>query len=169
MVSTIICPRCKTKNAKTAEICYNCKNTLKTHKKPSILSTNPKSKIELKLIVVGTIIFVVTNIILLDIAFDYAYMISGFSTMVYLYFAFKNSPIPKSDNNLRRVGFKIILNYLIIVLLGCIFLLATGIIQWKILKIKKFIFILTKHVKPGHPNSLVNRSGHPFIYTHFTC
>ncbi len=129
LVSTIICPRCKTKNAKTAEICYNCKNTLKTRKKPSILSTNPKSKIELKLIVIGTIIFVVTNIILLDIAFDYAYMISGFSTMVYLYFAFKNSPIPESDNNLRSVGFKIILNYLIIVLLGCIFLLATDIIH----------------------------------------
>lgn len=77
---------------------------------------------------IGSIIFVVTNIILLDIALDYTFMISGFSTMLYLYFAFKNSPTSQSSNKLRSTGFKIILNYLIIVLLGSITLWAMGVV-----------------------------------------
>lgn len=124
MVSTIVCPRCKTKNSKKAKVCYNCQNTLKAHKNPSILSTNPKSKIELKIIAVGITIFAASNILILNIALDYAYMISGFSTLLYLYLAFKNSP--EYEKNVRSTGFKIIINYLIIVLLGIGFLYAMG-------------------------------------------
>ncbi|MGZ7070679.1 MAG: zinc ribbon domain-containing protein [Methanobacterium sp.] len=128
MVSTILCPRCKTQNSKKAEVCYKCNNTLKVHKKPSILSTNPKSKIELKIIAVGVTIFVASNILLLNIAYDYIFMISGFATMLYLYFAFKNSPMyqDSTKKNLRSAGFKIILNYLIIVALGIISLYGLG-------------------------------------------
>jgi hypothetical protein len=93
------------------------------------LSTNPQSKIELKIIGVGITIFVATNVILLNIAYDYAIMISGFSTLLYLYFAFKNSPTPQnSKKDIRSEGFKVILNYLIIVFMGIIALYALGYI-----------------------------------------
>ena len=68
----------------------------------------------------------VTNMILLNAAYDYSIMISGFSTMVYLYFAFKNSPVPPNSNTIRSVGFKLILNYLIIVILGSVALFTLG-------------------------------------------
>lgn len=127
MVSTIICPRCKTKNSKKANVCYNCKNTLKVHKKPSILSSNPKSRIEPKIIIIGALIFIISNAIILDIAYDYAILVSGFATMVYLYYAFKNSQMPTdSKNKTRALGFKIILHYLAIVALGIITLFALG-------------------------------------------
>lgn len=130
LVGTIMCPRCKTKNSKKAEICYNCKNQLKRRKNPTILSTNPNSKIELKIIAVGITIFVATNVLILSIAYDYAIMISGFTTLLYLYLVFKNSPMYKNSNkdNMRSVGFKVILNYLIIVFLGIIALFALGYI-----------------------------------------
>ena len=129
MVSTIPCPRCKTNNSKKAQICYKCNATLKKRKNPSILSTNPQSKIELKIIGVGITIFVATNILLLNIAYDYAIMISGFSTLLYLYLAFKNSPMPQnSKKEIRSKGIKVILNYLIIVFLGIITLYALGYI-----------------------------------------
>lgn len=125
LVSTIICPRCKTKNSKKAEICYKCNAPLKV-KKPSILSSNSKSKIDVKLIGIGAVIFILVAIIFRDIAYDYSYMISGFSTMVYLYFAFKNTQISKADNTLRGVGLKLVVNYLIIVLIGGMVLWAVG-------------------------------------------
>ena len=128
LVSTILCPRCKTKNAKTAEICYKCKSPLKTRKKPSILSTNPNSKLEFKIIAMGILIFIMTNVILFYIAYEYSFMFSGFSTLVYLYFAFKNSPTPQSNNKFRSTGFKIILNYLIIVILGSLTLWTLGFV-----------------------------------------
>ena len=126
MVSTIVCPRCKTKNSKKAKVCYKCQNTLKAHKNPSILSTNPKSKIELKIIAVGITIFVASNIFILNIASDYTYMISGFSTLLYLYLAFRNSPEYKNAKNMRSQGFKIILNYMIIVVLGIVAIYGMG-------------------------------------------
>ena len=127
LVSTIICPRCKTKNSKKAKVCYNCKNTLKTHKKPSILSSNPKSRIEPKIIIIGALIFIISNAIILDVAYDYSILVSGFATMVYLYYAFKNSSVPTdSKNKTRALGFKIILHYLTIVTLGIITLFALG-------------------------------------------
>lgn len=130
MVSTILCPRCKTKNSKKADVCYKCKNQLKARKNPSILSSNPKSKIELKIILVGVIIFVSSNILLVNIALDYVYMISGFAAMFYLYLAFKNSPMfqDSTKKNLKSAGFKIILNYLIIVVLGIITLFGLGFV-----------------------------------------
>ncbi|MGB9978831.1 zinc ribbon domain-containing protein [Methanobacterium sp.] len=130
MVSTVICPRCKTKNSKKAKVCYNCKNTLIAHKKPSILSSNPESKFEPKIIIIGAIIFIISNAIILDIAYDYSILVSGFATMVYLYYAFKNSSVPlDSKNKTRTLGFKIIVHYLIIVLVGIIALLAMGYVN----------------------------------------
>lgn len=128
LVSTIPCPRCKTKNSKKAKVCYNCNATLKKHAKPSILSSNPQSKIELKIIAVGITIFVASNILILNIAYDYAIMISGFATLLYLYFVFKNSMPQNSKKEVRSAGFKVLLNYLIIVLLGIITLYALGYI-----------------------------------------
>lgn len=126
MVSTILCPRCKTKNSKKAVVCYKCNNTLKEHKKPSILSSNPKSKIDLKIIVVGITIFVASNVLILSTAPDYAFMISGFATLLYLYFAFKDSTPKNTKQEMRSYGFKVILNYLIIVFLGIVALFTLG-------------------------------------------
>jgi len=127
LVSTIICPRCKTKNSKKAKVCYNCKNTLKVHKKPSILGSNPESRIEPKIIIIGALIFIISNAIILNIAYDYSILVSGFATMVYLYYAFKDSQVPTASKNKTRIlGFKIILHYLAIVALGIITLFALG-------------------------------------------
>ena len=127
MVSTIICPRCKTKNSKKAKVCYNCKNTLKVHKNPSILSSNPESRIEPKIIIIGALIFIISNALILDVAYDYSILVSGFATMVYLYYAFKGSQLPTdSKNKTRALGFKIIMHYLAIILIGIIALLALG-------------------------------------------
>lgn len=128
MVSTIPCPRCKTKNNKKAEICYNCKNPLKKRKNPSILSSNPQSKIELKIIAVGITIFITSNIIILNIAYEYSVMISGFATLLYLYFVFKDSTPKNTKKEVRSYGFKVLLNYLIIVALGIIALYGLGYI-----------------------------------------
>ena len=127
MVSTIICPRCKTKNSKKAKVCYNCKNTLKVHKNPSILSSNPESRIEPKIIIIGALIFIISNALILDVAYDYSILVSGFATMVYLYYAFKGSQLSTdSKNKTRALGFKIIIHYLTIVLIGIIALLTLG-------------------------------------------
>ena len=130
MVSTIICPRCKTKNSKKANVCYNCKNTLKAHKNPSILSSNPESRIEPKIIIIGALIFIISNALILDVAYDYSILVSGFATMVYLYYAFKGSQLPTdSKNKTRALGFKIIIHYLTIVLIGIIALLTLGYVH----------------------------------------
>lgn len=133
LVSVIYCPLCKTKNSKKAEICYNCKKPLKPHKsrqhpkKLSIFTFNPKSKIDFKIIAIGVIIFVLSNIVLLNIAYDYSILISGFATMVYMYFVLKNSPqSPETSNELKNVGFKIIANYLIIAITGILILFGIG-------------------------------------------
>jgi hypothetical protein len=128
LVSTILCPKCKTTNSKKAVVCYKCKNTLKKHKNPSILSSNPQSKIELKIIAVGITIFVASNVLILNIAYDYAIMISGFATLLYLYFVFKDSTPKNTKKEVRSYGFKVILNYLIIIALGIITLFALGYI-----------------------------------------
>lgn len=125
MVSTITCPRCKTQNSKKALVCYKCKNTLKPHKKPSILSSNPESNIELKIIAVGITIFVASNILIMNIAYSYSIMISGFATLLYLYLVLRN-PDAKTKKEVRSYGFKVILNYLIIVILGIIALYVLG-------------------------------------------
>ena len=130
MVSTIICPRCKTKNSKKAKVCYNCKNTLKVHKNPSILSSNPESRIEPKIIIIGALIFIISNALILDVAYDYSILVSGFATMVYLYYAFKGSQLSTdSKNKTRALGFKIIIHYLTIVLIGIIALLTLGYVH----------------------------------------
>ena len=130
MVSTIICPRCKTKNSKKAKVCYNCKNTLKVHKNPSILSSNPESLIEPKIIIIGALIFIISNALILDVAYDYSILVSGFATMVYLYYAFKGSQLSTdSKNKTRALGFKIIIHYLTIVLIGIIALLTLGYVH----------------------------------------
>jgi len=131
LVSVIYCPLCKTKNSKKAEICYNCQKPLKPHKNrqtsqnPKIFTFNPESKIDFKIIAVGIIIFVLSNIVLLNIAYDYSILISGFATMIYMYFVYKNSP-QGSSNELRSAGFKIIGNYLIIALTGAAILFVLG-------------------------------------------
>lgn len=128
LVSTILCPRCKTKNSKKAVVCYKCQATLKQHKKPSILSSNPKSKIDLKIILIGITIFVASNVLILSTAPDYAFMISGFATLLYLYFAFKDSTPKDTKQEMRSYGFKVILNYIIIVLLGIVAIYALGFV-----------------------------------------
>lgn len=122
----IICPRCKTKNNKKSLKCHHCKAPLKPRKKASLLSTNPKSKIDLKVILLGVVIFIATTMIIYEVALDYSFMISGFTTMLYLYFAFKNTPIPESSNTLRGIGLKMILHYIIAILIGSVVLLALG-------------------------------------------
>ncbi|EKF87068.1 zinc ribbon domain-containing protein [Methanobacterium formicicum] len=127
MVSTIICPRCKTKNSKKAEFCYNCKNPLKpgkTSNKKNPLSLNPKSRFDFRIIVTGLILFVLCNIVLLFISGDYAMLISGFALMLFLYVIFKRFMEIDDSVTLKSLGFKIILYYLVIVALGAILLLA---------------------------------------------
>ncbi|MGB9936533.1 MAG: zinc ribbon domain-containing protein [Methanobacterium sp.] len=130
MVSIIYCPRCKTKNSKKAEICYSCKKPLKGHKnhhKWKVFSFNRESLLDFKIIALGTLIFVFSNIIILDIAYDYSILVSGFATMTFLYFVFKNSPKPQnSSTELKSMGIKIIGNYLIMALAGILILFGLG-------------------------------------------
>lgn len=125
MVSTISCPQCGTKNSKLDEVCYKCKKRLKTRKKSEILKFNPKSKIDLKIIAIGVILFVMSNAIVLNIASDYSALVSGSVTMLYLYLVFKNAPQPEnSQNNTRSMGLKIVFHYLIMIILGIAILAA---------------------------------------------
>ena len=127
MVSTIICPRCNTKNSKKAEFCYKCKNPLKpgkTSNKKNPLSFNPKSRFDFRIIVTGLILFVLCNIVFLSISADYAMLISGFTLMLFLYVLFKRFMEKDDSVTVKSLGFKIILYYLVIVALGAVVLLA---------------------------------------------
>lgn len=140
MVSTVLCPRCNTKNSKTAEICYNCKKPLKSSKKSSekpsknilkkpLLSYFNRESIDLKIIAIGTAIFVLSNIILLNIAEDYAVLISGFATLMFTYLVFKN--YYKIDEK-RSLEMKVLINYLIMAVIGIlvlVFMFFTKIIN----------------------------------------
>ncbi|MGF7117023.1 zinc ribbon domain-containing protein [Methanobacterium oryzae] len=134
MVSTVLCPRCKTKNSKTAEICYNCKKPLKPSKKSSetsskkpykesskkpLLSYFNRESVDLKIIAIGTVIFVLSNVILLEIAEDYAVLISGFATLMFTYLVFKNY---YKINETRSLEMKVLINYLIMALIGILVL-----------------------------------------------
>lgn len=138
MVSTILCPRCKTKNSKTAEICYNCKKQLKPSKKSSekpseksykkyyekppkkpLLSYFNRESVDLKIIAIGTAIFVLSNVILLEIAEDYAVLISGFATLMFTYLVFKNY---YKINETRSLEMKVLINYLIMAVIGILIL-----------------------------------------------
>ncbi len=120
MVSTILCPRCKTKNTKNAEICYHCQKPLKTQKKSKIVSFNTKSKLDLKIIAIGTLIFILSSVFVLYIVPDYSIMISGFATLLFLYLVFRNPEKSKDKSQARSLGLKVILNYLIIIVTGII-------------------------------------------------
>ncbi len=128
MVSTIICPRCKTKNSKKAEICYKCKNPLKPNKKPdksNLFTFNTKSRVDIRIIVMGILLFVLSNTLFLFVVSDYAMLVSGFTIMLFLYVVFKYYSQPDDYSvSIKSIGFKIILYYLIIVLLGAVILLA---------------------------------------------
>lgn len=128
MVSTIICPRCKTKNSKKAEFCYKCKNPLKpgkTSNKKNPISFDPKSRFDFRIIVTGLILFVLCNIAFLSFSPDYSMLISGFIIMLFLYVLFKRYMEPNDpDMSIKTLGFKIILYYLVIVLLGAVILLV---------------------------------------------
>jgi len=127
MVSTIICPRCKTKNSKKAEFCYKCKNPLKpgkTSNKKNPLSFNPNSRFDFRIIVTGLILFVLCNIVFLSISADYAMLISGFTLMLFLYVLFKRFMEIDDSVTVKSLGFKIILYYLVIVALGALVMLA---------------------------------------------
>lgn len=140
MVSTILCPRCKTKNSKTAEICYNCKKPLKPSKKSSgkpseksnksskrpLLSYFNKESIDLKIIAIGTAIFVLSNIILLEIAEDYAVLISGFATLMFTYIIFKNY---YKIQEIRSLEMKVLINYLIMALIGILIILFMFLVK----------------------------------------
>ena len=133
MVSTVLCPRCKTKNSKTAEICYKCKKPLKpskksseeTSEKPIEQSSNPpkrpflsyfnKEAINLKIIAVGAVIFILSNIILLEIAEDYSVLVSGFGTLLFTYLAFKKF---YKFEDMRSLEVKVLINYIITALIG---------------------------------------------------
>jgi len=135
MVSTILCPRCKTKNAKNAEICYNCKKPLKPSKKSSeksakessnssrrpLLSYFNRESINLKIIAIGLIIFILGNIIFLEIAEDYSVLISGFITLLFAYLAFKRF---YEFDDIRDLEVKVLINYLIIAFIGILVLIA---------------------------------------------
>ncbi|EKQ51609.1 MAG: hypothetical protein B655_2161 [Methanobacterium sp. Maddingley MBC34] len=127
MVSTIICPRCKTKNSKKAEICYKCKTSLKPNKKPdkkNFLSFNTNSRFDLKIILVGIVLFVICNVLFLNIVYDYAMLVSGFAIMLFLYVLFKYYSPPDDSTNMKKIGYKVILYYLIIVVVGVVILLT---------------------------------------------
>ncbi len=127
MVSTRSCPRCGTKNSKNAEVCYNCQNSLKSSKKPRKIKVsrqikfNTKSLIDPKVVAIGTAIFVLSYIIFLDIAYEYSALICGFGTMIFLYFVFKNT---EDSANTRRMGLKIVVNYLSMALAGVLILVV---------------------------------------------
>lgn len=130
MVSTRSCPRCGTKNSKKAEVCYNCNNSLKSSKKPRKIKVsrqikfNTESLIDIKVIAIGTAIFVLSYALFLDIAYDYAALICGFGTMIFLYFVFKNT---EDSTNTRRMGIKIVVNYLSMALTGVLILLVLNL------------------------------------------
>ncbi|AUB55123.1 MULTISPECIES: zinc ribbon domain-containing protein [Methanobacterium] len=127
MVSTIICPRCKTKNKKTAEICSNCKNPLKTNKKPdkkNFLIFNPESRFDFKIILIGIFLFVICNVLLLNVVYDYAMLVSGFAIMLFLYILFKYYSSQDDSASMKKIGYKVILYYLIIVFVGAVILLT---------------------------------------------
>jgi hypothetical protein len=126
LVSTIICPQCKTKNNKKAEICYKCKTSLKPNKKldkKNFLSFNTESRFDLKIILVGILLFVVSNVIFLYIVYDYAMLVSGFAIMLFLYVLFKYYSPPDDSTNMKKIGYKVIMYYLIIVVVGAVILL----------------------------------------------
>jgi ribosomal protein L40E len=126
MVSTVICPRCKTKNSKKAELCYKCKNPLKPGKsrKSNPLSFDPKSRFDLRIIITGLILFVLCNIAFLYISPDYSMLMSGFVVMLFLYLLFKHYMEPNDPSmTIKTLGLKVILYYLIIIALGVVVLL----------------------------------------------
>ncbi len=146
MVSTISCPRCKTKNSKTAEICYNCKKPLKPSKKSPNPKNSPKESfnseksskkpllsyfnresIDLKIIAIGTAIFILSNFLLLNIAEDYSVLVSGFTTLLFTYLIFKK--YYKYDE-IRSLEVKVLINYLITAAIGILVLL----LAWPLLK-----------------------------------
>jgi len=127
LVSTIICPRCKTKNSKKAEICYNCKNSLKPDKKSdkkNFLSFNPESRFDFKIILIGILLFVICNVLVLNVVYDYAMLVSGFAIMLFLYVLFKYYSPPDDSTSIKKIGYKVILYYLIIVIVGAVILLT---------------------------------------------
>lgn len=127
LVSTIICPRCKTKNSKKAEICNKCKNSLKPDKKQnrmSFFSFNPQSRFDFKIILIGIILFVICNVVLLNVVYDYAMLVSGFAIMLFLYLLFKYYTPQDDSANMKKIGYKVILYYLIIVFVGAVILLT---------------------------------------------
>jgi len=127
MVSTIICPKCKTKNSKKAEICYKCKNPLKPNKKSgkkNFLSFNPESRFDFKIILVGIVLFVLFNVLLLNVVYDYAMLVSGFAIMLFLYVLFKYYSPQDDSASMKKIGYKVILYYLVIVIVGAVILLT---------------------------------------------
>jgi len=124
LVSTILCPRCKTKVSKNAEICYKCKKPLKPRKKGLKVDFDTSSRIDFRIFAIGLLVFVLTNTIFLYIASEYAMLIAGFATMLFLYLVFKYYFESENDAaSLRRVGIKIILYYFMIIIVGVILLL----------------------------------------------
>jgi ribosomal protein L40E len=126
LVSTIICPRCKTKNSKKAEICYKCKNPLKPDKKnkKNFLSINPDSRFDFKIILIGILLFVICNVLLVNVVYDYAMLVSGFAIMLFLYVLFKYYTPQDDSVSMKTIGYKVILYYLIIVFVGAGILLT---------------------------------------------
>lgn len=124
LVSTILCPHCKTKVSKKAEICYKCKKHLKPRKKSLKVNFNTKSRIDFRIFAIGLLVFVLTNTIFLYISSEYAMLIAGFATMLFLYLVFKFYFESENDAaSLRRVGIKIIIYYFMILVVGVILLL----------------------------------------------
>lgn len=123
MVSYTVCPRCGKKVNKKAEVCYNCKRTLKPHKKLQLSNPNLKSKLDIKTIAVGILIFTISTAVLINVTYDFAVYTSGFFTMVYLYYMFKDS---QGNKNIKQIGIKLVIHYIIIVTLGILTLLALG-------------------------------------------
>ena len=127
MVSTIICPRCKTKNSKKAEICYKCQSPLKPNKKlnkKNFLSINTQSRFDFKIILIGIFLFVLCNVLLLNVVYDYAMLVSGFAIMLFLYVLFKYYTPQDDSVSMKTIGYKVILYYLIIVFVGAVILLT---------------------------------------------
>jgi hypothetical protein len=88
------------------------------------MTFNTNSRFDLKIILVGTLLFVICNVIFLNIVYDYSMLVSGFAIMLFLYVLFKYYSPPDDSTNMKKIGYKIILYYLLIVLVGVVILLT---------------------------------------------
>lgn len=90
----------------------------------SFFSFNSESRFDFKIILIGIILFIICNVVLLNVVYDYAMLVSGFVIMLFLYLLFKYYTPQDDSANMKKIGYKVILYYLIIVFVGAVILLT---------------------------------------------